>query len=1029
MIYEINKTNHKKFSVVEEGKLPARAYFIPFKTREKLLSTDYITERYSSDSVTVLSGEWDFKYYSDCKKLKKELDTDNTDFDKVTVPSTWQRTGYEPPCYLNTRFPFNNVDKSIYPSVPDASCGVYRKLFNIDDISKKHIITFLGVISSLDLYINGKYVGYSEGAHNSAEFDISDFLTDGENELVAVVFKWSNATYIECQDMFRENGIFRDVLLTECENSHIFDICYTPKKIGESKYSLTVVTQIKGADKNDLSISIFDGHKEIAKTSLNTDNEDIIGTDGDTFYAFFPSLEVEEWNAENPKVYNAIATLSKDSEEIELVRTIIGFKTIEINKDVYKFNSQPIKMKGVNHHDSTPDKGYVMSYDDILKDIRLMKSLNVNTVRTSHYPPDPFFIIACSVLGIYVCDEADIEAHGSHDFLGDINFIADDIQWLPRFCDRVKRMVLRDRNNPCIAMWSLGNETGHGICHDAAFGVVKAICPEIPVHYESCNSSDRKAYDIASNMYEGIPSFHGENIDPKYVKKHVINEDKPYFLCEYTHAMGVGPGSLEEYWDVFYSNDKYMGGCIWEWCDHAVSTYNKDLKYTYGGDHGERIHDSNFCVDGLVYPDRTPHTGAWEMKEVYRPVRVRHYEANEFFFKNTQFFTNASAYSIRWELLKNGEICETGDLSLDIAPNSEKRVIVPIKTKILRTEEYHINFITEKDNEQISKQQLAIQEIYKRLDLSSKPSQGIKVKENFDTVEIETGRLKLVFRDITGELISLVCDGKEFINQDPARRCLGFLPNIRRAYHDNEKWRKEDYWTKGDLANSNIYFTGFLPVYNENKAAVIVDYEINAGTKPLFTARVTYKIYPTDKVVITSELTKVNDEIDAELPRFGLSLELPESVENIKYFGLGEKENLSDFKAQSTLGVYTAKVKDTHEPYIYPQENGCHTEVRYLELTDNDGDGLIFANCPGNFSFNVHDYTVEALEEATHQEELDRDATTLLNLDGFLSGTGTGSCGPYTLEKYRVLCNDELSFTFELAPNKELPVNFDFIKK
>ncbi len=394
MIYSMNKTNYKDFSVVEIGKLPARAYFIPFKSKAQLDSTDFITERYSSDAVTVLSGEWDFRYYADCTCLEETFDTDKVTFDKVTVPSTWQRTGYEPPCYLNTRYPFNDADQSIYPSVPDASCGVYRKKFNIENDDKKHIITFLGVISSLDLYINGKYVGYSEGAHNSAEFDITPYLTKGENELVAVVYKWTNATYLECQDMFRENGIFRDVLLTECEDSYIFDICYTPKKVGENKYSLTVMTEIKGADKNDLTISILDGDKEIAEAALNTDDKSIIGEQGDSFYAFFPCLEIEEWNAENPKVYNAIATLSKDGKDIQFVRTIIGFKTIEIEKDVYKFNSQPIKMKGVNHHDSTPDKGYTMSYDDIIKDIKLMKSLNVNTVRTSHYPPDPFFIIA-----------------------------------------------------------------------------------------------------------------------------------------------------------------------------------------------------------------------------------------------------------------------------------------------------------------------------------------------------------------------------------------------------------------------------------------------------------------------------------------------------------------------------------------------------------------------------------------------------------------------------------------------------------
>ena len=1016
MIYSMNKKYYKDFSVVELGKLPARAYFIPFKTKDKLLSTDFTTERYSSDAVTVLSGEWDFRYYADCLALEENFDTDKVSFDKVTVPSTWQRTGYEPPCYLNTRFPFNNVDNSIYPSVPDASCGVYRKKFNIENKDKKYILTFLGVISSLDLYINGKFVGYSEGAHNSAEFDITPFIENGENELVAVVYKWSNATYLECQDMFRENGIFRDVLLTENEENYIFDICYTPKKIGENEYSLTVMTQIENAEDNDLKLEIFDGNELKATASLKTSDETIIGENENTYYAFFPSLDVEEWNAEKPKLYSAIATLSKNGKDLQFIRTLIGFKTIEIEKDVYKFNSQPIKMKGVNHHDSTPDNGYVMSHDAILKDIKLMKSLNVNTVRTSHYPPDPFFIIACSVYGLYVCDEADIEAHGCGDFLDYMNLIASDLQWLPRFCDRVRRLVMRDRNNPCIAMWSLGNETGHGICHDAAYGVAKAISPEIPVHYESCNATDRKAYDIASNMYEGIPSFYGEDLTPKYVKKHIINEDKPYFLCEYAHAMGVGPGSLEEYWDAFYSNDKYMGGCIWEWCDHAASTYNKNLKYTYGGDHGERIHDSNFCVDGLIYPDRTPHTGAWEMKEAYRPVRVRHYEANDFFFKNTNYFTNANEYTFKWEVLENGKVVESDTIVIDIAPNTEKRVILPIKTKILKTEEYHVNFICTKDGEQISKQQCALYETYKEIKLVPCSKKEIEIADNGDTVEIVTENGKVVFTKATGEMSSLVSGGKEFINQSPARGVKGFLPNVKRAYHDNEKWRKEDYWTKGELAKAETKAIDFKAEKCCNKAVVTVNYEIASEETKLFNSTIVYTVFSSGKINVSATLKKVNEEIDPELPRFGLSIEMPKSMENIKYFGLGEKENLADFKAQATLGIYEAKVEETHQPYIFPQENGCHTEVRFLEVTDNDANGLVFANCQGNFSFNIHDYTTAALEKATHQEEIERSETSHLNLDGFLSGTGSGSCGPYTLEKYRVVCDDELSFSFDIAP-------------
>ncbi len=1015
MIYSLNKSNYKDFSVWEIGKLPARAYFIPFKTKDAMDKTDFISERYESDKVTLLSGEWDFRYYADCRELEESFDTDKLTFDKVTVPSTWQRTGYEPPCYLNTRYPFNDSDRSIYPSVPDSSCGAYRKKFNIADENKTYIISFLGAISSLEIYINGKYVGYSEGAHNSAEFDITPFIKKGENELVAIVYKWTNATYLECQDMFRENGIFRDVLLFENEKTYVFDICYNAEKNSDGTYELTTAVNVANAENNEISISIFDGEKLIAEDTICTSDEQIKAQNYDIFYSHFDSLNVTEWNAENPKTYTAVASLKKDGKVLEYVRTIIGFKTVEIDGNVYRFNGQPIKWKGVNHHDSTPDKGYTMSHEDILRDLKLMKSLNVNSVRTSHYPPDPFFIIACTVLGLYVCDEADIEAHGTCDFLGDYNYIASDPIWLQRFCDRVKRMVMRDRNNPCVGMWSLGNESGCGICHDAAFGVAKAISPNIPIHYEGANHSYRKSYDLESNMYRSIKNYYGEDLPPKYVS-HInsISGKKPLFQCEYAHAMGVGPGSLDEYWDAYYSSDMYMGGCIWEWVDHAACTYNKNLKYTYGGDHGERIHDDNFCVDGLIYPDRTPHTGAWEMKEVYRPIRSRHYEANEFFFRNTNYFTNADVYDFKWEILENGAVIENGDLKLNIAPNSEIKIKLPIKSKMKKTEEYHVNFICFRDGEQISKEQHALFETAKLLNIAPCCTNDIAMDENENNISISTDIGKVIFEKKTGEMASLVFGGKEYINQSPARGVKGFLPQIKRAYHDNEKWRMQDDWKKGKLEKSSVKATSVKAESLGEKAVVTVEYEIAAEEEILFTSSLTYTVFSSGKIKIAASLKKVAENVSAELPRFGVSFETTEDMSKIKYFGLGEKENLSDFKAQSTLGIYEDTVQNTHEPYIYPQENGYHTETRYLEMSNSES-GLIFANCPGNFSFNVHDYTSAQLEKAMHDEEIERIGTTCLNLDGFLSGTGTGSCGDYTLEKYRVVCDDEISFSFEMA--------------
>ncbi|MGN1417888.1 MAG: glycoside hydrolase family 2 TIM barrel-domain containing protein, partial [Acutalibacteraceae bacterium] len=569
MKYKIKRNLHTDFSVFEENKLPARSYFIPFSSETALENSDYKNERYVSDRAIMLSGEWDFAYYKNLSGVPEPFDSEKTSFDKITTPSTWQRTGYDQIAYINTRYPFPKKP----PHIPeDVATGIYRKTVNLKK-SARQLITFLGVAGALALYINGEYVGYSEGSHNAAEFDITAFTCDGENEILAVVYKWSNGTYLECQDMFRENGIFRDAYITLQGESAINDFLFRPKKNADGTY--------------DLTIELYGNFKEKSFAVISSDNLFNVTLNGNE-KTEIKSLRVNEWSAETPNVYEVKILLKENGKVTEAIRTYIGFKDIEIRGEVFFFNDKPIKLLGVNHHDTHMTKGYAMSLDDLETDIKLMKAYNCNAVRTSHYPPDPVFLTMCDIYGLYTVDEADIETHGFYAVPHSTynpNRLSNDIKWASHYLDRVKRMYERDKNHPCITMWSLGNESGGYKCQDVCYDFLKSANPEIPVHYEGANRSKRWAYDVVSRMY-GTQDLMRKILAGTAGSKY---KGKPFFQCEYAHAMGNGPGGLEEYMQLFYSSDQFMGGCIWEWADHSVYDENAKYKWTYGGDHNEPI--------------------------------------------------------------------------------------------------------------------------------------------------------------------------------------------------------------------------------------------------------------------------------------------------------------------------------------------------------------------------------------------------------------------------------------------------------
>ena len=1000
MEYKLNTTNYRDFKVIEDNKLAGRAYFIPYSKKEKLCAVDLKHERTDSDLVEVLSGEWDFKYYNDISLIPEVFDASGVEFDKIHVPSTWQRTGYEPPVYLNCPYEFDLPN----PNVPEhMSAGIYRKTFEVTNSDDVHILSFLGVVPCVDLYVNGIYVGYSEGSHNSAEFDISEFIYEGTNELLAVVHKWCSGTYLECQDMFRENGIFRDVLLYRLPAVYINDYYIRPRK-ADGKWTMDVEITLEGKLNGcEVGFSLEKDGKVIAGETVKAER---------LTYMTFDDLDVTEWNAEIPTVYNAYITLYKNGEELMTHRNITGFKTVEIKGNTFTFNGQVIKFKGVNHHDTNGKTGYVMTFDDYEKDVKLIKEYNGNAIRTSHYPPDPCLIALADTYGLYIVDEADIETHGAffapHN---DINKISHDLKWAPRYLDRVKRMYYRDRSHPCITMWSLGNEAGGYACQDVCYDYLHETCPEIPTHYEGVIHTKRKAYDVVSDMYPTHAQVERVGMGTQRGKWY---KTKPYFLCEYVHAMGFGPGAMEEYWDSFYKYDNLMGGCIWEWADHAVYHADGPYEYTYGGDHGEKKHDGNFCVDGLVHPDRTPSSGALEMQAVYRPVRAKYNRDGSFTFTNTNRFRSSGYITIVRSMTVDGiEGEERERFSLDIAPcKSEK---VTFKTKIPAGCDCRMNFEYFDGDAFIAREQVIIKKEHKKVALPTGSKLECKVGRNSAKVSFDGGSVKFDLK--AGEIASYKLGEKELINQSPAAH-KGFIPNIFRAMLDNDrviiaKWEKAGY----DDIKAIPHSVNFSSAKHSAKFTV----DFNLRSKKGVVAKVNLK-YTVDAAgcikVETVFNSKSQQRAAAALPRFGLVFEMPMSFENIEYLGYGPSENMIDFREHTTFGTYKTTVNDMDEFYIKPQDYGVRTGVRKLSITDADGVGLMICNPDRDLSFTARHFTQALMQRSMHRDDLHSENTTAIDIDGFLRGTGTGSCGPDVLPQYTVDGRKELAYSFVIVPIK-----------
>ena len=1002
---------YENLSILHENTMPARAYYIPASKR----MDDLVEHREHSDRIQFLNGIWKFKYFEsiyDVTEAFYEEEFCTEDFADTKVPGIWQMDGYDNHQYTNIRYPFP-FDPPFVPQ--DIPCGEYVYEFTYEKCKKapKVFLNFEGVDSCFYVWLNGTYAGYSQVPHATSEFDVTEIIKEGKNKIAVLVLKWCDGSYLEDQDKFRMTGIFRDVYLLQRPEKAISDYRVSTK-VKENKAEVSL--DVKLTEKTEVRVVLEDQEGNLVCEEEITEEGTLV-------------LEVENpvlWNTEAPYLYTLVL-----ETEMETIVEYVGFRTIEIIDKVIYFNGQNIKFRGVNRHDSDPVTGFVTSMEQILTDLTMMKQHNFNSIRSSHYPNAPYFYQLCDKYGFMVIDEADIEAHGP--FLlyrkEDTDYnrfkrwnekIADDPAWEKVILDRVKLMVERDKNRPSIVIWSMGNESAYGCNFEKALRWTKAFDPGRITQYESARyrnydvTYNYEDLDIYSRMYPAFDEIY------EFLEK---DAGKPFLLVEYCHSMGNGPGDFEDYFQLIQKHDILCGGFVWEWCDHAINkgvAENGKTIYWYGGDHGEKINDGNFCMDGLVYPDRRPHTALLEYKNVYRPARVVSYDCRngKLTLHNYMDFDDLKDFAdIGYEVTVDGIKVDSGNIeAVSIAPHGEETVDLNIKIpakgrvylKVIYRQKKETALIPAGhilgfDEVPVENEDGKNQTAVKWLE-QAKEEKEMDVVETDSQVVIKGQAFSYTYSKKNGMFTSLCYAGREYFNHP-------MEVNIWRAPTDNDMYAKLE-WKKARYDDACV--RAYETVVYKNKKSVEIRVSASMGAAAVQKMMDIGIVWSIDgNGGITSSMSIKKDDEFPDLPRFGVRLFLNNRLENVSYYGMGPYESYRDKHRASSHGLYRARVDELHEDYIKPQENGSHYDCDYAEIA-NDQFGLAAAS-EKPFSFNASVYTQEELEHAKHNYELVRSDSTVLCIDYALNGIGSNSCGPVVMDAYRF--NDtEFEFGFKLVP-------------
>lgn len=998
------------------NRMPARAHFLTFPSKEKaLLNNNRYTHAFKN-----LNGVWKFMFL-DAPEYSPEgffnSDFDVTKMDDITVPGNWQLQGYGKMHYSDLwyNFPINP------PYVPTENpTGIYKRTFFVEESyrDKKIIIRFCGVDSAYHLWINGKEVGYSKVARNESEFDITDLIRVGEeNDVTVRVYQWSDGTYLEDQDMWWESGIFRDVELIGVPKDGINDYKVIADLDDEYKNGIFKVEAFLRTTKEvNVTFELVDAGENTVFTKT------VVAKEGKACIDEVIA-DVNHWTAETPYLYKLFMTVEDDGQIIEVIPQNVGFRNIRLNGETFLVNGVAIKFKGVNRHDYSPQNGRVVSREEIEKDIILMKQFNINAIRTSHYPNSYYLYDLCDEYGMYLIAETDLECHG-FELTGDYKWITDDPSWELAYVSRMTRMIERDKNHPAIIFWSLGNESAFGCNFRKMTDVAHEMDPTRLVHYEG--DFDVESADVYSTMYTWI-----ENPKKPYLMKDIIEKSKkPHVHCEYCHAMGNGPGNLKDYQDLVYAHDKLQGGFVWEWFDHGIESFTEsgEKYYRYGGDFGDDPSNKDFCIDGLIMPDRTPSPGLYEYKKVIEPITTTAVDIQKGIINllSRYDFANLDRFNLVYKVMEDDVILQTGFMAVpSIEARANKDITLPYDLSAIKVKpgaHYYVNIsyqLREDTRYASSGHELATAQfelpLYKE-GIVIRPEGILNVEKEHTTLHVKGANFSLDFNLVNGNLMNIVRDGMQVLSKGP-RLTLWRAP-ISNDMEIIDKLKK-------------VYF-----LHLEHEVVMNIDYHmegnilkvevdtINSTTNSAwhFKTKYVYTVCPSGDILIDVEGTPSGrvDLAPDMLPRIGVSMHLDKSMEHVRYFGMGPGENYADSKEAAQMGLYANTVDGLFTNYVIPQENGNHMGCKWVSMTNDRGMGLL-ASTEGDFNFSASWYEDKDLDDAKHTCDLVKRDYIVFNVDYKQNALGTNSCGQWQLDKYRAKFEDfKLSFRLTPFNNKEV---------
>ncbi len=981
---------HENPETLHVNTLPTRAYCIPYHDWQSAVRG----ERGASQRMLYLGGLWDFAYYPSYAAMPDTVEYAGS----IPVPSVWQTQGYDRHQYTNVRYPFP-YDPPFLPA--ENPVGAYRRTFTLRKRDGfLYQLHFEGVDSCLYLYVNGAFAGFSQVSHSTSAFDITDWVSDGENTLEVRVLKWCFGSYLEDQDKFRMSGIFRDVYILERPEAHVENVRIRTALTGTAAAEIAVTLNVTD-ERLDPTLTLIapDGSRLMKRKA----------SDGTVLQVGDPML----WTAETPALYTLVI-----QTDAEVIAQRIGIREVRVENGVVLLNGKPVKFRGVNRHDSDPVTGYAISPEQLVRDLRVMKRHNINAIRTSHYPNAPWMPELCDRYGFYLISESDIEAHGTVMLYGcgDMN-LKQKFSIVPRspmfqeaILDRVQRNVLRDENRPCILLWSLGNEAGFGPAFEKAGRWVKDYDPTRLCHYEGMfyaqEDSDTSMLDVVSRMYPSL-----REITAYFEEK---QDSRPLVLCEYIHAMGNGPGDAQEYQKLIDRYPGFCGGFVWEFCDHAVDAGGSaegKRKYHYGGDSGETLHDGNFCVDGLTYPNRRPHTGFLEYKNVVRPLRARLIPADGVTVElsNRMDFLYADEYAdLRYELVHNGRIAAEGKLALaHIPPHGSAEVRIPVVAPDGGAVLLNLFYRTVSEHplvpagHELGFDQLTLREARVAPELPERQAGTLILEETETQFLIQGERFAYRFSKLSGLFEGMVFDGRE-------RLSAPMEYNIWRAPADNDRYIRPE-WEGAGFHEAQTRANGASAVLKSG-AVIIAVHVVLAAVYRQWIVKIGAEFTVDPGGAIAMRLTVEKNADMPFLPRFGVRLFLPKDCCRAAYYGFGPTESYADKRHGTRLGLFHTTAAENHEDYIKPQENGSHHGCDFVTVTEARGAGLcVRSDTP--FSMNLSPYTQEELTAKPHNYELVQSEHTVLCADYWQSGLGSNSCGPELLPGYRL---SETRFAFSL---------------